>query len=311
MTYRCSGQLDEVYATLVVRLHHTDAFDSGELWRNAADLVTTSGKQIGVRLSPLRDGSGEIELHCDPVTPVRDQALFARYVHDHLDAVARNVKRLRTYICPSCGTPVENRESAQRRLRDGKPDIGCAYCDSRIELWDAIERELASPEVEAMVRAERAAAQLVLDSESRERVLVGEVQAIVARANQICRELAVRDHGIDMEIELKDDTGRATGNKLYLQLKSGDSHLRHRKRDDSRVFRIATSRHADYWADQAFPVMLVVRDADGTIEWMEVGAPLRRARAAGDWPPTDIRFDGERLDVMAVRRKRDAALGLD
>jgi hypothetical protein len=32
-----------------------------------------------------------------------------------------------------------------------------------------------------------------------------------------------------MEIEFKDDAGEATGKKLYLQLKSGDSYLRERK----------------------------------------------------------------------------------
>ena len=35
--YRFTGFLDEIYATLVVRLHHGDAFAQDELWRYAAD----------------------------------------------------------------------------------------------------------------------------------------------------------------------------------------------------------------------------------------------------------------------------------
>jgi hypothetical protein len=67
---------------------------------------------------------------------------------------------------------------------------------------------------------------LVLNNESKERALVGEVISTVALAGQISREFNVSDHGIDMEIEFKDDGGKATGRKLYLQLKSGDSYLR-------------------------------------------------------------------------------------
>ena len=49
---------------------------------------------------------------------------------------------------------------------------------------------------------------------------------IVAEAGQIYRGYTNSDHGIDGEIEFKDDQGRATGKRLYVQLKSGDSYLR-------------------------------------------------------------------------------------
>lgn len=75
------------------------------------------------------------------------------------------------------------------------------------------------------------------------------------------------------------------------------------------MFQIKSSRHADYWADQRFPVMLVIRDSDGAIEWMEIGELLRRQRATGTWPAREIAFKGERFDVMSVRRWRDRVLG--
>jgi hypothetical protein len=65
-------------------------------------------------------------------------------------------------------------------------------------------------------------------------------------AGQICRELTVSDHGIDMEIEFKDPDGDATGSKLYLQLKSGDSYIRKRQRDGAEVFDIPKDRHTEY-----------------------------------------------------------------
>lgn len=311
MTYGFSGYMDEVYASLVVRLHHTNPFRSGDLWRDAADFRTPDGKTIGVRLAKLPDGSGQLEVHCDTGTATNDRVVFAQYVDDHLRAKGHDVTRLRTYICEACSTPVENRHAARRRLTEGKDDIGCSYCDARVPLWDAIEEKLADPELRATVEEMRREAQIVLDTESRERVLVGEMLAMAASANQIARELTVSDHGIDMEIEFKDDDGRATGNKVYLQLKSGDSHLRERKRDGGRLFRIKNPRHAHYWAAQRFPVMLVVRSSSGEIEWMEIGTELRELLAVKARPPSEIAFRGQLLDLRSLRRWGELAAAAD
>ena len=40
VSYQFSGALDEIYATLVVRLHHTVPFDTDQLWRFAIDFKT-------------------------------------------------------------------------------------------------------------------------------------------------------------------------------------------------------------------------------------------------------------------------------
>ena len=67
----------------------------------------------------------------------------------------------------------------------------------------------------------------MLDNESRELILavVSYAFSIVAEAGQIYRGYTNSDHGIDGEIEFKDDQGRASGKRLYVQLKSGDSYL--------------------------------------------------------------------------------------
>lgn len=146
------------------------------------------------------------------------------------------------------------------------------------------------------------------DNESTERLLVGEVISTVALAGQICREISVSDHGIDMEIEFKNDNGEATGKKVLLQLKSGDSHLKHRHRDDVDVFAIKEPRHVEYWMAQAHPVLLVVRNSKGHIRWMEISSHLREVTENGTKTVTQIAFMGERFDVMSVRRWRDRVL---
>ena len=149
----------------------------------------------------------------------------------------------------------------------------------------------------------------MLESECKDRVLVGEVISTVTLAGQISREFNVSDQGIDMEIEFKNDAGEATGRNLYLQLKSGDSYLRERKSDGSEIFEIKKARHAEYWRGLAFPVLLVIHTSDGEVRWMEIRDYLKRESDDGKKVVKQIVFDGERFDVMSVRRWRDRTLG--
>jgi hypothetical protein len=174
---------------------------------------------------------------------------------------------------------------------------------------DDLEQCFASPETKQLVRELQEQSAASLDIESRERALVGEVISTVALAGQICREFNVSDHGIDMEVEFKGDTGEATGRKLYLQLKPDGSYLRERKRDGAEIFTIQDERHAGYWMGQPFPVLLVIGTSEGEVRWMEVGNWLKRATGNSPAPVNQIVFQGERFDAMSVRRWRSRMLG--
>ena len=136
---------------------------------------------------------------------------------------------------------------------------------------------------------------------------MGEVISTVALADQISREFNVSDQGIDMEIEFNDDAHEAAGAKL--QLKSGDSYTRKRRGDGAEIFTLKKQRHAEYWMAQAFPVLLVIRNSEGEVRWMEVRDWLKRASDNGKKPVRQIAFKGERFDVMSVRRWREKLLG--
>ena len=86
-------------------------------------------------------------------------------------------------------------------------------------------------------------------------------------------------------------------NRLYLQLKSGDSYSERRQRDGAGGFR-NQERVAGptYWQQQAYPVMLVIRGEDGAIRWMDVSSYLKRESAKSQTPVTQIIFDGEPFD---------------
>jgi small GTP-binding protein len=329
VNYRFTGFLDEIYATLVVRLHHSDAFEQDQLWRYAADFKTMSGKRLGIRLRRIAPSAGDLDVYFDGSISESEKIIFSKYVHEHLLQHARDVERIRGYACPHCGTPVGNRDEAMRRLNSWLeerpsqpgapkapkrrkhqfPSIICVNCETkRVPLWDKFEQSFASAEIQQRVRDMQDEANIELDNESKERALVGEVISTVALAAQISREHNVSDHGIDMEIEFKDDAQKATGAKLYLQLKSGDSYTRTRKHDGTEVFRITDERHASYWMAQAFPVLLVIRNSEGEVRWMEVRDWLKRETNNGQKLVKNIVFDGERFDVMSVRRWREKIL---
>jgi small GTP-binding protein len=306
VTYAFSGMLEEIYATLVVRLHHTTTFEKDVLWRFAADFKTQAGKRLGLKMTKKHEGAAEITVYLEPNIPDDTKVTFIRYVHDHLKAKDENVKRIRHYVCPHCKTPVENRKAIENRLARGVKDIRCGDCEERVELFDLIEQKFASEEFQQRVREMEEKARISIDNESRELILVGHAYAIAGEAGQIYRGYTNSDHGIDGEIEFKDYEGDASGKKVYLQLKSGDSYLYKRERDDKEIFTIKKERWAKYWQAQAYPVMLVIRTSDGEIRWMNVTEYLKKQSKL----PKQIIFEGEPLTALNLVRMRDRVLRL-
>ena len=183
-TYRFDGYLDETYATLVVRLHHTELFESKELWRNVADFTSISGHEIGVRLRTLDDGRGELDLFGDTTAlAASGRQLLTRFVHEHLAATAKDVERFRIYVCPHCTRPALDLRAVADRVRERKPYVVCQGCEGHIPLWDEIEEEFASADLRAAVQDAQRQSAALIERESRLRAMIGDVIATAGRAN--------------------------------------------------------------------------------------------------------------------------------
>ncbi len=304
VTYKFSGPLDEIYATLIVRLHHTDAFERDRLWRFAADFKTPAGKRLGLKMTKRGEGTAELEVYFELGISNDVQVTFIRYVHEHLKLKALDVVRLRHYVCERCQTPVEGQRAIEVRIAKGFKDIFCGACGEEVRLWDLIEEKFASEEFQQRVRELEVQAKVSIDNESRELILTGHSYVIAGEAGQIFRQYSNSDHGIDGEIEFKDYVGNASGKRLYLQLKSGDSYLYKRKRDGAEIFIIKKGRWAQYWVQQAYPVMLVIRTSDGEIRWMNVTDYLRERNT----DKNQIVFDGEPFTALNLIGVRDRVL---
>jgi hypothetical protein len=299
VTYGFSGTVDEIYTTLVVRLHYTNEFEIDRLWRYAADFKPFCGGRAGLLLTKPEDDAAELKAYFDAGVTEDTKVLFIKYIHEHLKRHAQDVNRVRSYVCPHCNTPLENKKAIAKRLELGNRDIVCGVCEQRVLLIDLIEDKFASDELLKGVRKMDGEAQIRLDNESLELILVGHAYSTVAEAGHIFRPVPNSDWGLDGEIEFKNDKGQASGERLYLQLKSGDSYIHRRKADGKEIFRIKNPCHAEYWQTHKYPVMLVIRSSDGQIRWMNVTDYLKKRGTA----IKQIVYEGEPFTAINVASK--------
>jgi small GTP-binding protein len=305
VSYTFAGQAEDIYATLVVKLHHTPVFEKDQLWRFAADFKTQEGKRLGLKMAKCSDGSATITVYSEPSVSDDTKVTFIRYVHDHLKAKDPDVIRVRHYVCPNpkCGEGVEGARAVQKALEGGKKFIVCQFCNKKIPLTDLIERKFASMQLQRHVRDLGEKARISIDNESKELILVGHTLATVAEAGQIFRPTPNSDWGIDGEIEFKDESGNASGSRVYVQLKSGDSYLTV-GRDRKEIFRIKNPRHVEYWTSQPCPVILVVRSSDGNTRWINISLALKMAKKKNK-PLNKVVFEGIPFDVEHILQLRE------
>jgi GTPase SAR1 family protein len=312
-TYEFSGFLDDVYATLVVRLYYSTGFEMDRLWRDYAQFHSETGRRLCIELTRGREGRGSLKLHCEAGTADDTRVLFSRYVHEHLAGKAHDVERSRHYACPTCGKPFLDDDEVREAMSEDGEDafVFCSgrKCREKIPLWDAIEQKFASDEFRDKVRRLHEASKQAIDNESRELILIGHAFSIAGEAGQIFRPVANSDWGIDGEIEFKDYAGNLSDKRVYLQLKHGDSYLTPRKRDGGHIFRIKNPRWADYWIAHEYPVMLVIRTSDGRIRWVNATEELKQLKDAGHWPVTQIGFAGEDFNPYNLLQIRRHLLG--
>lgn len=310
--YRFTGPLEEIYCTLVVRLHYSGLFSGTKLYRQAVDFRTATDKLAALTLRENGE-RGELDVYFGNKLDVDVQAPFQQFVHEHLMAKAKDVERLRNYFCPKCKEEVTDRRAIDAALAKNRTKLVCNYCDPDnagiIDLKDVLEKQFISKEGGDAADAAGRKAGEQQNTASMEQVMVGEVMALVGAADQIYRIQAEPDEGVDGEIEFRDaKKKRATGITFRVQLKSGDSHLKQRK-DGTEVF--AMKKHyADYWAGKGkVPVLLIIRNSDGRIRYMNATKAIHAAKKKTPGKPvTQLIFTGEDFTPDAVQRLRDELL---
>jgi GTPase SAR1 family protein/nucleotide-binding universal stress UspA family protein len=138
VVFRFEGPIQNIYATLIVRLTRSDRFTRVATWQSAARFAA----DVGVCTMLLKfDGEGKAELwigYQQVPDILREQ--FERFVHAHLHrrATPGSVARERQYSCPHDGTAFTS-EQVQQVIRRNRPYILCPVCENRVPLRDDYE----------------------------------------------------------------------------------------------------------------------------------------------------------------------------
>lgn len=297
-----AGELGSVFSVLVVKMWMATAFQNREIWQNAVEFESAPGQVVGFSIE-RRDVGGRINIFADAAAAQDSKVIFARCVQQHLERLASHVKWKQIFVCPKCGEPVRDQAAIDFKLERRAAYILCIFCEKKIPLSaNLLTQFLKDPKLDQKATAVVAESEKKIDSQAKEQLLIGHMFAIAAEAGQIFRPTPMFDFGIDGEIEFKDGRGRASGKRVYVQLKSGDSYLRKRKSDNSLIFDVSDERHIDYWINHPADVYLVIRTSDGKILWMNVSAYFKDE---ANQRSRQIRFTGEAMDAFAIMRLRD------
>lgn len=151
------GPVQNVYATLAVRLSHSGLFRPKEMWRNAASFSARVGGTCGISLREVEDGRGELALFFDRAAVEVTRFLFEEFVLSHLRrrALPEGLRRRRLFACPQCEEPIAEGQ-ARRRRELGHKTIRCPVCETELPLLDREER-LAIPSPTLVTQMDRAA----------------------------------------------------------------------------------------------------------------------------------------------------------
>jgi GTPase SAR1 family protein len=135
VAFRFEGPVENVYATLIVRLTRSNLFRRVAAWQSASRFAAEVG-ECTVFLSFDGEGAAELLIGYDQMPdPLRRQ--FERFVHAHLDrrATPGTVTRERRYSCPLDGTAFTS-EQVEQVIKLGRPHIMCPVCENRVSLRD-------------------------------------------------------------------------------------------------------------------------------------------------------------------------------
>src|SRR5581483_10419084 len=129
--FRFEGPLQNIYATLAVRLAHSGLFKLQTLWRDAITYTTSLDTgACGILLRNFGEGWGELTLFFEHGVRKSIRALFEEFVQAHLQqrSLPESVRRQSIVRCHNCGTPFTNIQ-IERRLQRGFNSITCSTCD--------------------------------------------------------------------------------------------------------------------------------------------------------------------------------------
>jgi len=134
------GPTQSIYATLAVRLGHSQLFETAraEMWRNAVIFTARAGGKCGIYLQEFGEGRGRLLLFFDRATE-ETRFHFEEYVLAHVNrrALYGTVQLSRLFVCRNCGTPVP--DPYVEALRSQGKEVFSCPCGGTVAIVDPKE----------------------------------------------------------------------------------------------------------------------------------------------------------------------------
>jgi GTPase SAR1 family protein len=149
VVFRFAGPIENIYATLIVRLTRSDRFRRVDTWQSAARFSAEEGT-FTIALKFEDDGEAELLIGYER-TSDETRKHFERFVHTHLErwATPGTTIRERQYSCPDCGLAF-TAEMVRQVNRRGRLSILCPVCEERVPLRDDYEASGTDPSTAQM-----------------------------------------------------------------------------------------------------------------------------------------------------------------
>lgn len=141
-SYRLTGAVENVYASLVVQLGYTQTFTRTNQWQNHAEYETARGDVCGFRQTKEHEGETEFVLyHAKEKAGAR--LLFQGLFEEFLRGRDVTVMKFPPIDCPNCGYR-QPRTEIVKRIGEQKDFLFCGDCGEKIVLPKAGERVVLS-----------------------------------------------------------------------------------------------------------------------------------------------------------------------
>jgi len=133
VSYRASGAVENVYASMVVLLGYTNTFTRRNQWQNQAQYEMGAGEICGFRQTITSDGEIELVLYYRKATPEHARLLFRGLFERFLSGRELEIARYKPVVCPKCGERLA-RNVVMVQLEKKRPFSFCHGCGEKVAL---------------------------------------------------------------------------------------------------------------------------------------------------------------------------------
>ena len=146
VSYRVSGAVENVYASLVVHLGYTDEFQRDQQrWQNHAQFEIAKKQICGFRQATEGEGEIELVLYYSKAVPAKKRELFQATFERFLRRLQVEVKRIPVVDCTKCARR-QPRSTVIENIEGNESSFFCSKCGTELKTPAAAKIGETAPE---------------------------------------------------------------------------------------------------------------------------------------------------------------------